>query len=79
MNKNNLGEAYRNGIRGHKADNLELAITSFENALSVRTRDIFPQDWAMTQNNLGLAYVERIRGHKADNLELAIADYENAL
>jgi CHAT domain-containing protein len=56
-----------------------MAIASYTNALSVRTREAFPQDWAMTQNNLGLAYADRIFGEKAQNIELAIASYTNAL
>ncbi|NEO31989.1 MAG: CHAT domain-containing protein, partial [Symploca sp. SIO3C6] len=48
-------------------------------ALQVRTREAFPQEWAMTQNNLATAYSDRIRGDKADNLESAIAFYQAAL
>ncbi|MBD3559863.1 tetratricopeptide repeat protein, partial [Planktothrix sp. FACHB-1355] len=73
--QNNLGIAYRNRIKGEKADNLEIAIASYTAALEVRTRQAFPQNWATTQNNLGNAYLNRIKGEKADNLELAIASY----
>ncbi|MDZ8188081.1 MAG: hypothetical protein RMX96_24910, partial [Nostoc sp. ChiSLP02] len=38
---------------GNRANNLEIAITGYEIALTVFTRDRFPIDWAMTQNNLG--------------------------
>ncbi|MFN6326157.1 MAG: CHAT domain-containing protein [Aphanizomenon sp.] len=64
---------------GNKPDNVEIAITGYEQALEVSTRTDFPVDWAMTQNNLGNAYRHRIRGDKADNLENAIAAYEQAL
>ncbi|MFG3817373.1 tetratricopeptide repeat protein, partial [Limnothrix redekei] len=67
--QNNLGLAYNDRIRGERADNLERAITAYERALEVRTRDALPEDWAATQNNLGLAYNDRIRGERADNLE----------
>ncbi|MFG3816143.1 tetratricopeptide repeat protein, partial [Limnothrix redekei] len=77
--QNNLGLAYRNRIRGKRADNLELAISVHERALEVYTRDAFPEQWAGIQNNLGLAYSNRIRGDRADNLEQAIAAYERAL
>jgi tetratricopeptide (TPR) repeat protein len=77
--QNNLGEAYRQRIRGERADNLERAIAAYEQALEVYTREAFPEDWAMTQNNLGIAYSNRIRGERADNLERAIAAYEQAL
>jgi predicted LPLAT superfamily acyltransferase len=77
--QNNLGEAYRNRIRGEKAENIELAIASYTAALTVYTRDAFPENWAMTQNNLATAYSNRIRGEKAENIELAIASFTAAL
>ncbi|MEG4800651.1 CHAT domain-containing protein [Microcoleus sp. ARI1-B5] len=77
--QNNLANAYRNRIRGEKAQNIEMAIAFYTAALSVRTRDAFPQDWATTQNNLANAYSKRIRGEKAQNIEMAILYYRNAL
>ena len=53
MTHNNLGNAYSERIRGERAENLEQAIQHYEQALAVRTREAFPQDWAMTHNNLG--------------------------
>ena len=47
--------------------------------MTVRTREAFPQDWAMTQNNLGNAYRDRIQGSRAENLEAAIKALEAAL
>ena len=79
MTQNNLGNAYRGRIRGERADNLESAIQAYLRSLEVRTRDAFPQDWAMTQNNLGTAYSDRIRGERADNLESAIQAYLRSL
>jgi len=35
----------------------------------VRTRQAYPEHWAVTQNNLALAYSDRIRGERAENLE----------
>ena len=66
-------------IQGSRAENLEAAIKAFEAALTVRTREAFPQDWAMTQNNLGNAYQDRIQGSRAENLEAAIKAFEAAL
>ncbi|HAZ49772.1 MAG TPA: hypothetical protein DCZ55_36315, partial [Cyanobacteria bacterium UBA11371] len=77
--QNNLGSAYRGRIKEDKADNIELAIAAFHNALQVYTPQAFPQHWAATQNNLGTAYWGRIKGDKADNIELAIAAYTQAL
>ncbi|MEG3897976.1 MULTISPECIES: CHAT domain-containing protein [unclassified Microcoleus] len=77
--QHNLAAAYSHRIRGEKAENIELAIASYTAALSVRTRDAFPQDWAATQNNLAIAYRNRIRGEKAENIEVAIASCTAAL
>ncbi|AOY82461.2 CHAT domain-containing protein [Moorena producens JHB] len=77
--QNNLGNAYRDRIKGQKEQNLEDAIACYQLALEVRTRQAFPVDWAMTQNNLGLAYSDRITGQKEQNLEQAIACYKLAL
>ncbi|NEP77361.1 MAG: tetratricopeptide repeat protein [Okeania sp. SIO3B3] len=79
MTQNNLGITYTERIMGDKAENIESAITAFQNALEVRTKTDFPIDWAATQNNLGAAYRERIRGDKAENIESAIAAYQQAL
>ncbi|MEH1947512.1 MAG: CHAT domain-containing protein [Nostoc sp.] len=64
---------------GSKASNIEIAITGYETALTIFTRNAFPIDWAMTQYNLGAAYLDRILGERAENLELAIAAYTNVL
>ncbi|NCS76106.1 MAG: CHAT domain-containing protein [Microcystis aeruginosa K13-07] len=79
MTQNNLGNAYRDRIKGERADNLELAIAAYNLSLEVYTRDAFSEDWAMTQNNLGIAYRNRIKEERADNLELAIAAYNLSL
>jgi hypothetical protein len=54
--------AYCDRIRGDKAENIEMAIASYTAALTVYTRDAFPEQWAETQNNLATAYSDRIRG-----------------
>ena len=56
MAQNNLGTAYWDRIQGNRAENLEAAIKASEAALTVYTREAFPQEWAKTQNNLGIAY-----------------------
>ena len=58
---------------GSKANNMEIAITGYEVALTVRLKEALPLDWAETQHNLGNAYLYRILGNRADNLEVAIA------
>jgi tetratricopeptide (TPR) repeat protein len=77
--QNNLATAYGERIRGEKAENIEVAIASYTAALTVYTRDAFPEYWAGTQNNLATAYTERIRGEKAENIEVAIASCTAAL
>ncbi|NER91839.1 MAG: CHAT domain-containing protein [Moorea sp. SIO3A2] len=64
---------------GDKASNIEIAITGYEVALTLYTREDFPFDWGLTQRNLGNAYFNRITGQKAENLEIAIACYQLAL
>ncbi|MEH2079713.1 MAG: hypothetical protein V7K89_06780, partial [Nostoc sp.] len=64
---------------GSKASNMEVAITGYEVALTVYTREALPESWAATQNNLAIAYSERIKGDRADNIEIAIAAYTAAL
>ena len=53
--------AYRSRIQGSRAENIEAAIKAYEAALTVYTREAFPQEWANTQNNLGVAYGDRIQ------------------
>jgi len=79
MTQDNLANAYQERIRGDKAQNLEEAISFYQYALEVRTREAFPVEWATTQNHLANAYQERIREDKAQNLEEAIASYQYAL
>jgi CHAT domain-containing protein len=64
---------------GSIADNIEIAITGYEIALTIVTFDTFFQNWAATQNSLGNAYCKRIKGDKAENLEMAITHYQEAL
>ncbi|NJK70570.1 MAG: tetratricopeptide repeat protein, partial [Microcoleus sp. SU_5_3] len=64
---------------GSRADNLERAIDFYQAALTVRTRENFPEDWAIIQNNLALVYSNRINDSRADNLERAIEFCQTAL
>ncbi len=74
-----LGSAYCERIRGERTDNLEQAISHYQQALQVYTRQAFPEQWATTQNNLAVAYQQRIRGERTENLEQAILHYQQAL
>ena len=64
---------------GERAENLEEAIACYKRALKVRTKEAFPEKWAMTQNNLGTAYGNRISGNRAQNLEESISCLKSAL
>jgi len=79
MTQINLGIAYRNRIRGDRAENLGQAITAYTAALQVYTRSDYPALWAATQGNLGNVLRERIRGDQAENLERAITACTAAL
>ncbi|MBD0304414.1 MAG: hypothetical protein ICV85_20325 [Tolypothrix sp. T3-bin4] len=61
MTQNNLGNAYPDRIFGEKAQNIEMAIASYTNALEVRTRQAFPQNYAETLFYLGIAYQDAQR------------------
>ncbi|WP_084227162.1 CHAT domain-containing tetratricopeptide repeat protein [Nostoc sp. KVJ20] len=64
---------------GKRDINLEIAITGYEVAATIFTREAFPQEWANIQTNLAPAYRHRIRGNRADNQEKAIVACNNAL
>ena len=64
---------------GDKANNMEIAITGYEVALTVYTREALPTVWAALQNTLGIAYYSRIYGDRAENIENAIAAYTASL
>jgi hypothetical protein len=77
--QNNLGLAYSNLPGGDRDANLRAAISCYERALHVHTREAFPVDWAMTQNNLGNAYSNLPGGDRDANLHTAISCYKQAL
>jgi len=71
---NNLANAYRNRIRGDRAENIEQALAAYQQALTVMTQTALPVDWATTMNNLATAYSDRIRVDRtADNIAGALA------
>jgi CHAT domain-containing protein/tetratricopeptide (TPR) repeat protein len=71
--------AYSDRIRGERAENIDIAIDHYNQALQVYTREAFPEQWAMTRNNLAIAYTDRIRGERAENIDIAIDHYNQAL
>ncbi|MGL4881967.1 MAG: tetratricopeptide repeat protein, partial [Waterburya sp.] len=76
VNFGNLISAYP---AGDKANNIELAIVSYQTALKVYHPTIFPQDWALIQSNLANAWRDRFVGNRQENVEQALATYQLAL
>ncbi len=64
---------------GSRAANIEIAIACLEVGLTIFTREVYLEIWAMFQKSLGIKYNDRIREDKAENIERAIACYELAL
>lgn len=76
----NLGNGFRERIRGEKANNLEWAINSYKLALEVSTPETPGENWrGEALNNLGVTYYWRIEGDEEQNLEDAISYYNAAL
>ncbi|MGF1672730.1 MAG: CHAT domain-containing protein, partial [Rivularia sp. (in: cyanobacteria)] len=74
---NNLAAAYSDRIKGDKAENIELAIASYNAALQIRTKEAFPYENAVTLEKLGMLYQIMGRFHSAYNTyESAIAAVE---
>ena len=79
--QNNLGNALQTlGAREDGTERLEQAVTAYNAALEVRTREQVPLDWAMTQNNLGDALATLgAREDGTERLEQAVTAYNAAL
>ncbi len=78
-NFGNLANKFQQFPLGSPLNNLEIAITLYQAALEVYTREAYPEQWADTQNNLGEAFRNRIFGERRENLEIAITLYQQAL
>ena len=74
-----LGNSLAQNPLGSRAENIDLAIDHYNQALQVRTREAFPEHWPGTLNNLANAYSYRIRGDRTENIDLAIDYYNQAL
>ncbi|MFM6269651.1 MAG: hypothetical protein ACKPFA_24590, partial [Dolichospermum sp.] len=77
--QNNLALAYINRIRGEKADNLEMAIASYHNALTIDTKESDPLNCLQTARNLGIVhYIEKQWQTATEAYNIAIEAVENA-
>jgi tetratricopeptide (TPR) repeat protein len=74
MTQNNLGSAYSDRIIGDRAENIERAIAAYNLALTVRTPEALPLDYANTSYNLGLTYEKAQRFQDAFNSYKAAID-----
>lgn len=74
-----LGEANRQRTLGNKRENKEIAISLYQEAHSVFSRNLKPRMWALTHHYLGCAFDERVEGNAGDNIEEAIKHYQKAL
>jgi tetratricopeptide (TPR) repeat protein len=79
--RTNLGLAlWSLGERESGTARLEAAVAAYHEALTERTRDRVPLDWAGTQNNLGNALLTLgMRESGIERLEAAVAAYREAL
>jgi tetratricopeptide (TPR) repeat protein len=62
-----------------RALNLALTIDAFRAALRVRTREEFPESWALAQSNLGSALTQIPTGNRTENLRQAIDAFRAVL
>jgi CHAT domain-containing protein len=76
-----LGLPHPNAVAKAAADKasaeVEEAISHFEAALSWRSAERNPSDWAYTEVNLGLAYSRRRVGQREGNLRKALTHFDN--
>ena len=84
MTQNNLGLAYlrlgerQSGIEG--TESLRAAVTAYQNALQVFTKESLPRAWAIAQNNLASAYISQKKwGEAAQALENGLTVYPTAI
>ncbi len=77
--QHNLANAYKNRIRGERADNLEQAIHHCEQALDVYTLQQFPTEFQRTQSNLGKLYFGASQWSKAHAAYREAIDTEQVL
>lgn len=65
--------------QSNRAQNLTWAIDAFRAALKVRTREEFPESWALAQSNLGSALTQTPLGNRTENLRQAIDAFRAVL
>lgn len=76
--QNLLATAYKERIRGDKAENLEIPIEYYRFILEAYRKKKVNIEIAKAQYNLAIAYEERIRGDKSKNLEYQLINIKVA-
>jgi len=76
--QDNLGRAYAARLHGNPASNVRNALGCFDQALTVRTREEFPADFAVTSANIAAVLADR-SPDRAEGIEEAIRRLEAAL
>jgi Uncharacterized protein conserved in bacteria len=79
VNLNHLGCLYLNRVTGNQEDNIETAISYFNQGLELITTETYQGYWIMLQGNLANAYRDRIKGKKSENFREAKLRYESVL
>jgi tetratricopeptide (TPR) repeat protein len=64
---------------GDRAENLEVLINSYQKALQLYPKEVYPTDWVTIQNSLGQAYQNRILGDRSKNIEQSINCYQRVV
>ncbi|MBN1220248.1 MAG: CHAT domain-containing protein [Anaerolineae bacterium] len=74
-----MAAAYYRRVKGNRAENLWQAGSLYEEALTVFTREAYPEKWAKIQHDLGTLWLEMPASAKIQNIEKAIGYYQAAL
>lgn len=76
--QDNLGRAFAARLHGNPASNVRDALACFDQALTVRTREVFPADFSVTSANIAAVLADR-SPDRAEGIEQAIGRLEAAL
>ncbi len=74
-----LASAWNSLPTGDIDDNKRMAIAAYGHALTVFTKDRFPELYGITQRNLGTAWRSRPKGNKAENIAEALKAHRSAI
>lgn len=78
MTQNNIGLAWSRLPTGDISENLRNAITYYDRALTVYTKESHPEEWARAHSNLGYAWSEILAGNRTESVQKGMAEYRLA-